>query len=98
MPGRRLASTSALYFDAFRILIHASLVTAEVGRLWQVASQARSSLTQVLLFKFRAEQAAFRASSAKLSIDRSSLMEVQPAIRTKIRAYQADYVSSVKDL
>ena len=60
--------------------------------------QAKSSITQVLLFKFRAEHAAFKASNAKLSIDRSALMEVQPAIRTKIRAYQADYVSSIKDI
>ncbi len=60
--------------------------------------EARSSITQVLFFKFRAEQAAFKANSAKLSIDRSSLMEIQPAIRAKIRAYQADYVSSIKDI
>jgi hypothetical protein len=60
--------------------------------------EGRSSITQVLFFKFRNEHASFRANSAKVSINRGALQELLPAIRTKVRAYQADYVSSIKDI
>jgi hypothetical protein len=60
--------------------------------------EATNSLTQVLVFKFRSENASFKANSAKVSIDRDSLKELLPAIRTKVHAYQADYVSSIKDI
>jgi hypothetical protein len=60
--------------------------------------RARSSVTQVLVFKFKTEHAAFTANSAKVSIGHSALMDLHPAIRTKVRAYQVDYVSSIKDI
>jgi hypothetical protein len=60
--------------------------------------QASASVTQVLVFKFRNQQASFKANSAKISIDAAALRELLPAIRTKTRAYQADYVSSIKDI
>jgi hypothetical protein len=60
--------------------------------------EARTSLTQVLVFKFRDENASFKANTAKVSIDSAGLKELLPAIRTKVRAYQADYVSSIKDI
>lgn len=60
--------------------------------------EAESSITQVLVFKVKSEQASFKANSAKASINNASLQEVMPAIRTKVRAYQADYVSSIKDI
>jgi hypothetical protein len=60
--------------------------------------EARASVTQVLVFKFRNEQASFKANSAKVSINHAALQELLPAIRTKVRAYQADYVSSIKDI
>jgi hypothetical protein len=60
--------------------------------------QAKSSVTQVLFFKFKAENATFKANSAKVSIDRASLTDLQPSIEAKVRAYQKDYVSSIKDI
>jgi hypothetical protein len=60
--------------------------------------EAKSTLTQVLVFKFRNNQAKFEASSAKVSINRDSLQHLGPAIRKKVRAFQTDYVSSIKDI
>jgi hypothetical protein len=60
--------------------------------------EGRTSLTQVLVFKFRDARASFKANSAKASINGDSLLELLPAIRTKVRAYQSDYVSSIRDI
>lgn len=60
--------------------------------------EARSDLTQVLFFKFRKEQATFRANNEKVSINAPSLSDLGPAIRAKIRAYQTDYLSSIQDI
>ena len=60
--------------------------------------EARASVTQVLVFKYRNEHASFKANSAKVSINSAALQELLPTIRTKVRAYQADYVSSIKDI
>jgi hypothetical protein len=60
--------------------------------------QAKTSVTQVLFFKVKDENATFKANSAKVSIDRAALSDLQPTIRAKVRAYQADYVSSIKDI
>jgi hypothetical protein len=60
--------------------------------------EARAAVTEVLVFKFRSEHASFKANSAKVSINSAALQELLPAIRTKVRAYQADYVSSIKDI
>jgi hypothetical protein len=59
---------------------------------------ARRTIMQVLVFKYRAERASFWASNAKVSINRRSLTDLQPTIRAKVRAYQRDYVSSIQDL
>jgi hypothetical protein len=60
--------------------------------------EAQASIAQVLVFKFRNERASFKADSAKVSIDSASLRDLLPAIRAKVRAYQVDYVSSIKDI
>ncbi|KYF90740.1 hypothetical protein BE20_16765 [Sorangium cellulosum] len=60
--------------------------------------KANRGITQVLFFKLQKEQAAFSASSAKVSINRPSLIDLGPTIRKKVRAYQADYLSSILDL
>lgn len=60
--------------------------------------EAKSDITQVLVFKFRQANATFKANSNKVSINRTSLAELGPAIRMKIRAYQADYLSSIADI
>lgn len=60
--------------------------------------EAHNTITQVLLFKFKDARASFRANNAKVSINRASLVDLGPAIRGKIRAYQADYLSTIVDL
>jgi hypothetical protein len=60
--------------------------------------EARASMTQVLLFKFRDEHASFKANSAKVSINSGVLEHVSPSIQQKVIAYSTDYVSSIKDL
>jgi hypothetical protein len=60
--------------------------------------KAQKSITQVLFFKYRHEQASFAASSSKVSINRAALTDLQPDIRKKVRAYQRDYLSSIADL
>lgn len=60
--------------------------------------EAESSITQVLFFKWRQANATFRVNSSKVSIDRDALGQLGPDIRTKIRAYQADYLSNIKDI
>jgi hypothetical protein len=60
--------------------------------------EAQHQITQVLFFKFRQSEASFSANNVKVSINRAALSDLGPAIRTKVRAYQADYVSSIKDL
>jgi hypothetical protein len=60
--------------------------------------QARSSVTQVLVFKFRNAKANFEANSGKVSINRDALKDLGPVIRNKVRAYQTDYVSSIKEI
>jgi hypothetical protein len=60
--------------------------------------EAKSTITQVLVFKFKDEKASFRANSAKISINRHALADLGPAIRNKIRAYQVDYLSNILDI
>ncbi len=60
--------------------------------------EAENTITQVLFFKFKQANARFKANSAKISINRASLTELGPAIRTKTRAYQVDYLSSITNL
>jgi hypothetical protein len=60
--------------------------------------EAQRTVTQVLVFKYKAERARFQAANAKVSINRASLVDLQPTIRKKVRAFQHDYVSSIKDL
>jgi hypothetical protein len=60
--------------------------------------EAQNTITQVLFFKFKDAKASFRANSAKISINHPSLTDLGPAIRSKVRAYQADYLSSILDV
>lgn len=59
---------------------------------------AKNSITQVLFFKWKDAHASFKADTQKVSVNRSSLTDLGPVIRNKIRAYQADYLSSIKDI
>jgi hypothetical protein len=69
---------------------HARIARFQVG-LVEAGEQAD-------VYVFRNENASFKANTAKVSIDSAGLKELMPAIRTKVRAYQADYVSSIKDI
>jgi len=60
--------------------------------------EAQTTITQVLVFKYTTSSATFSANSSKVSINRAALTDLGPMIRTKIRAYQADYLSSIKDI
>lgn len=60
--------------------------------------KSESTLTRVLFFKYKAENASFEASTNKLFIDRSTLNDLAQPIRLKLRAYQSDYLSSIQDL
>ena len=60
--------------------------------------KANSEFTQVLFFKFRQVGAWFKADAAKVSVNRASVAALAPAVRAKVLAYQADYVSQLSDL
>lgn len=66
--------------------------------LLSVLIEAEHNITQVLFFKFREAHASFRATNAKVSINRQALADLGPTIRSKVRAWQADYVSTILDL
>lgn len=60
--------------------------------------EADKSITQVLVFKFKKEKARFQANSRKVSVNRTALVDGALAVRAKIKAYQADYLSSITDI
>lgn len=60
--------------------------------------EAQNTITQVLFFKFKSADASFKANGAKVSVNRSAVKDLGPAIRAKVRAYQADYVSTILDV
>ena len=60
--------------------------------------EAQNAITQVLFFKYKNAKASFRANSSKISINRPSLIDLGPAIRSKVRSYQTDYLSTIVDL
>jgi hypothetical protein len=57
--------------------------------------EAHNDITQVLFFKFKDAGASFKANSGKVSINRTALADLGLSIRNKIRAYQADYLSTI---
>lgn len=50
---------------------------------------AENNITQILFYKWREAHASFKANSAKVTINRSALSDLGPAIRAGVRAYQA---------
>jgi hypothetical protein len=61
-------------------------------------TEAENALTQVLFFKLKGSGAKLKINSAKVSLNRSAVVEIAPAIRTRVRAYMADYVSKIADI
>ena len=60
--------------------------------------EATNTITQILLFNFKSAKATFKANSMKASINPRARADLGKTIHNKIRAYQADYLSSVIDL
>lgn len=60
--------------------------------------EAETGITQVLFFKLEKNLARFRSNSAKASIEPGTLRELGPLVRDKVRAFQADFLSGIKDL
>jgi hypothetical protein len=60
--------------------------------------EAQSTITQVLFFKYRDAEARFRANGTKISINRPTITDLGPAIRSKILAYQVDYLGKIVNL
>jgi len=60
--------------------------------------EAQSNVTQVLFFKFKDAKATFRANSANVSVNKTSITDLADPIRKKTRAYQHDYLSKILDL
>lgn len=59
---------------------------------------AKDTLTQVLVFKWRAAEARFLARSQKVSINRAAIRDLAGPIRDKVKAYQSSYLSSIQDI
>jgi hypothetical protein len=59
---------------------------------------ADQAITQVLFFNWQEAHAHFQGTAGKVSINRPALVSLGPSIRSKVRAYQSDYVSSLIDL
>lgn len=68
------------------------------GTMLACAVDAETTMGQVLFFNLIEGKAKFLASSRRLAINRTGLMELGPSIRAKVRPYQADYVSPILDL
>jgi hypothetical protein len=60
--------------------------------------EAQDTITQVLVFKYTTSSAKFSVNNSKVSLNREAFSDLGPTIRAKIRAYQADYLSSIKDI
>lgn len=55
--------------------------------------EAQRDIVQVLFFKWKEDRATFRANTAKVSVNRASLVDLLPVIRNKVRAYELDYLT-----
>ena len=59
---------------------------------------ASTSVTQVLLFKFRAERATLRQYSGAVTIDDAVLLACAPSILKKVAAFVQSYIEEIPDL
>jgi hypothetical protein len=57
--------------------------------------EADKTVTQVLFFKIKKSHAELRYNSAKMSINQAALTDLGPAIRKKVRDYQAKYIADL---
>ncbi len=60
--------------------------------------EAQKAITQVLFLKFKDAGASFIGRSSTLTVNGPAAVAVGPDVRAKVRAYQVDYLSSLKDL
>lgn len=60
--------------------------------------EANATLTQVLFFKFRSNEASLKHYSGKVTINPSVLTSVRELIRNKIAIHASDYLKALPDL
>lgn len=60
--------------------------------------EASSTITQVLVFRYREQHASFRASHPTLSASAASLVRLHPRLQAKVQDYQDSYLSSIANL
>jgi hypothetical protein len=59
---------------------------------------AEAGITQLLFFKLQKNLASFRSSTATASIGRAALVELNPVIDARVRAFRADFLGGLTDL
>lgn len=59
---------------------------------------ARSTLTQVLFFKFQTSEVELKHSSGKVTIDDAVLAAIRPAITNKLAGFAAEFIKGLPDL
>jgi len=60
--------------------------------------EAKATLTQVLFFKFKSNEASLKHYSGKVTINTHVLTNVRDLIKTKIAAHAIDYIMALPDL
>jgi hypothetical protein len=59
---------------------------------------AETTIAQVLFFKFKSENASFRARTNKVTISAATLRELAEPIGSKVRAHQLNFLATIEDL
>ncbi len=74
--------------------------TAEEVALVLVACllEAEAGITQLLFFKLERNLASFRSNTASASAGRATLVDLSPAIATRVSAFRKDFLSGLTDL
>ncbi|VWX54514.1 hypothetical protein [Novosphingobium sp. 9U] len=62
------------------------------------ALEAKTVVTQVLLFKVTKNRAKLRTNSSKVSLDLAALHDLAPDVRAKLRGWQRAYIKALPDL
>lgn len=101
-PWLKIFGRESTHAEAARFQVSVVRKSPESGELlvtmMAFGLEAESKITQVLLFKFKKNEATLKNNSAQVSINKNSIAALAPAIEDKIRAYQKDYIASLPDL
>jgi hypothetical protein len=60
--------------------------------------EAEAGITQLLFFKLQKNLASFRSNTARASIGRAALIELNPVIDDKVQMFRADFLGGLTDL